>query len=89
MKTTVAPAAAVETLAAGSSRRALGRLPGFQKRLASLPCVFCGRAVAVRVERPAGADSFAVCPKDDARLDAALANVTADVLALLNDREAA
>ena len=40
-----------------------------------------------REECPAGPDAFAVCLQDEARLDAALASVTAEVLALLDDRE--
>jgi len=60
------------------------RPSGFLKRLSRLPCVFCGRAVTVKLgDRPADPDAFAICRKDDARLDAALASVTQDVLALL------
>ncbi len=50
-----------------------------------LPCVFCGQGVAVKEASP---DAFAVCREDDARLDRALARLKADVLALLDEREA-
>jgi hypothetical protein len=43
--------------------------------------VFCGRAVTVKLGDLG--DAFAICREDDARLDAALASVTRDVLALL------
>jgi hypothetical protein len=62
---------------------------GFLKRLICLPCVFCGRYVELKREgSPAGPESFAVCQEDDAKLDAAIAALTADVLALLDGREA-
>ena len=61
----------------------------FRKRLRSLPCVFCGRNIEMtREDGPAGPDAFAVCREDDAKLDAAIAALTADVLALLEEREA-
>jgi len=55
-------------------------------RLACLPCVFCGRAVAWPADCPAGPEAFAVCRDDDARLDTALATLAADVRALLDAR---
>ena len=59
------------------------------KRRTIVPCVFCGRGVETkRSEVLRGPDSFAVCQEDDARLDAAIDALTADVLALLDGREA-
>jgi hypothetical protein len=57
----------------------------FLRRFVRLPCVFCGQGVAVK---EAGPDAFAVCREDDARLDRALVRLKADVLALLDEREA-
>ena len=63
--------------------------PTFQRRPTYLPCVFCGdRVETMRGGGAPAPDAFAVCRADDARLDAALAALTADVLSLLDRREA-
>ena len=78
--------ATMKTLAATLHPALDARRPsGFLKRSRCLPCVFCGRAVEMRRDDcPAGPDAFAICQEDDARLDAALARVTRDVMALLD-----
>ena len=47
-------------------------------------CVLCGHAVEVGRGQLRGAEAFAICSQDDARLDAALARLTREVLALLD-----
>jgi len=57
---------------------------GLKNDLICEPCVFCGHEVEVRRDQLRGAETFAICPQDEARLDAALARVARDVLALLH-----